>query len=175
MAEKIRYVRCDRCGRPIVEGSECIKDRMKAGIYCSVLCWAYSQGDFREVTLDEEAAEDSYLELIDSTVPVKKTKYSNVEVCDANEDEEMEKLAEIMGFAYKNYKGFKRGLDNNFVPQVAEKEIGLNKREELDFVEWCACTTAPNNSVSFNAGCQVSLLAYEFANGFMIFEHEESF
>lgn len=168
--ENMKFIRCDRCGRPIIKGGECINDKMKAGIYCSVLCWAYDNGDFKKNTLNEEIAENCYTKLIESNVPEGTRRYSNTVICDANEDEEMEYIADTFGYSYSSYQGFKKTLDNSFSPQLAKDE---RNSKALDFVEWVSAKTLPNHSVDFNAGVLVCTLAYEFANGFMVFQTEE--
>lgn len=168
--EKIKYVNCDRCGRPIIKGNECINDKVTAGIYCSVLCWAYDKGQFVKNTLNEEVVENCYLKFSEGFIPLDTKRYSNIEICDSNEDEEMEKLAELIGTSYSSYQGFFKAIDDKYKPQIAENEA---LKKKYDFIEWCSSYTKPCHSVDYNAGSLICRLAYEFANGYMIFEVEE--
>lgn len=168
--EKIKYVNCDRCGRPIIKGKECINDEMKAGIYCSVLCWAYENGHFKKNIMNDDVAENCYLSFKEGNIPADTKRYSNVEICDSNEDEEMEKLAALIGLSYSSYQGFIKSINSEYEPQMAGN---IESKKDYDFVEWCKSVTKPNHSVSFNAGVLTCSLAYEFANGYMVFEMEE--
>lgn len=167
--ERIKYVNCDRCGKPIVKGTKCINDKMKAGIYCSVLCWAYENGQFVENTINEETVENCYLKFKEGFIPLDTKRYSNIEICDSNEDEEMEKLAELIGVSYSSYLGFSPAIDKKYTPQLSS----LKEPNKGDFVEWCNSHTEPCHSVGYNAGTLICKLAYEFANGYMIFQVEE--
>lgn len=87
-------------------------------------------------------------------------KYSNTILTDDNFDEEIEKLASVIGIPFVNYEGFVDTLTPSYKCQIHEK----------GFEEWAMCVTCP--SVGTAEAYQKGYLAYEFGNGFVIFNFE---
>lgn len=87
-------------------------------------------------------------------------RYSEEILTDDNMDEEVEKLAELIGLPYSNYEKFVKTLDEGFNMQT----------HDLGFEEWLNMQTVPNSTGS--QAYQRGFLAYEFANGFIVFHFE---
>lgn len=88
-------------------------------------------------------------------------KYSDTILTDDNFDEEIEKLASVIGIPFVNYEGFVDTL----TPSVYTCQT-----HEKGFEEWIMCVTFP--SASMGEAYQKGFLAYEFGNGFVIFNFE---
>lgn len=91
-------------------------------------------------------------------------KYSDLIIVDENEDENMEKLADENNFRYSQYLGFVKELPKNF-----EKQENRNGYEE-----WIDCKVSPNHCINCVAPIVKTVIAYEFANGFMLFYERDS-
>lgn len=89
-------------------------------------------------------------------------KYSDVVLTDDNFDDELEKLSEIVGIHFNNYDNFVESLDNKFMCQI----------HTLGFEEWIICGAYPSIGSDCKQAYQREKLAYEFANGFIIFDFE---
>lgn len=87
-------------------------------------------------------------------------KYSEQFLTDDNFDEELEKLAELIGIPHTNYEKFEKELDSKFKEQT----------HSLGFSEWLksGIYSNPNSLDIYEKG----FLAYEFANGFIIFNFD---
>lgn len=92
-------------------------------------------------------------------------RYSDVVITDNNEDEEMEKLAEENGYPIWHYLGFEEKLPHN---KFYEQE------NEHGYAEWVCQKVLPNHSIDCVAPDVHNFMAYEFANGFMIFGERDS-
>lgn len=85
-------------------------------------------------------------------------KYSNTILTEDNFDDEYEKLVAIVEPPYNSYEGFVSALDGEFT--VQEHEKGFN--------EYLIQKVSPNrNNMQFHQ--HTVTLAYEFGNGFMVF------
>lgn len=89
-------------------------------------------------------------------------KYSNKILSDDNFDDEVEKLAEIIGIPHTNYDCFLEKLDNGFEVQ----------NHDLGFEEWINYQTIPGVGGGCLQAYQTGKLAYEFANGFIVMNFE---
>ena len=89
-------------------------------------------------------------------------RYSNVFLTDTNFDDELEKLSEIVGIHFNNYDSFVESLDNKFMCQT----------HTLGFEEWIISGVYPSVGSDYKQAYQKGKLAYEFANGFIIFDFE---
>ena len=76
----------------------------------------------------------------------------------------MEKLADENGFQYGQFIDFTKDLSKDFTKQI-------NKN---GYEEWVSVKTHPNHSIDCSSPIVVNTLAYEFANGFMIFGERDS-
>ena len=85
-------------------------------------------------------------------------RYSKTVLTDENFDEEMEKLAEIIGIPFTRFNKFVKELDNSFAVRT----------HYLGFDEW-ACVRIINQNPWTSEAYEDVYLAYEFGNGFMIF------
>ena len=85
-------------------------------------------------------------------------RYNKTVLTDENFDEEMEKLAEIIGIPFTCFKNFVKELDSSFAVRT----------HDLGFDEW-ACVKIINQNPSISEAYEDVYLAYEFGNGFMIF------
>lgn len=92
-------------------------------------------------------------------------RYSDLIIIDENEDENMEKLADENNFRYSQYLGFVKELPKNF-----EKQENRNGYEE-----WIAIKFYPNHCINCVAPIVITVCAFEFANGFMLFKERDSF
>ena len=86
-------------------------------------------------------------------------KYSEITITDDNSDAEMECLADQNGYRYNQYIGFVDKLDNGFTVQ----------QNKNGYEEWVTQKVSPNHSIDCIAPIIEAWLAYEFANGFMLF------
>ena len=86
-------------------------------------------------------------------------RYSDLVITDEIFDESMEKLAEETGFSHIQFLEFVKELSKGFTKQ--ENENG--------YEEWVSVKTYPNHCIDCVAATEVSVVAYEFANGFMLF------
>lgn len=91
-------------------------------------------------------------------------KYSDVILTDENFDEEVEKLAEIIGLHHTQYEDFVTKLDDKFKCQ----------EHDLGFEEWVKQIVKPNFAIDCAAPIFESWKAYEFGNGFVIFYDRDS-
>lgn len=66
-----------------------------------------------------------------------------------------------MGINHTSYNTFVDELDNNFSLQI-------NKGKE----EWIKSEVFANKGSDFKQSFQIGQLAYQFANGFMLFDYE---
>lgn len=89
-------------------------------------------------------------------------KYSNVILTDENFDTEIETLATIIGIPFTKYENFVEILPSGFTCQTHEK----------GFEEWICFETVPSFSSDCASAYQKGYLAYEFGNGFIIFNFE---
>ena len=90
-------------------------------------------------------------------------KYSNVPLTDDNFDTELDKLSEIAGIHLNSYDDFVDKLDDKFHCQT----------HPLGFEEWITCGIYPDVSSDCSQVCQKGKLAYQFGNGFIIFDFKE--
>ena len=90
--------------------------------------------------------------------------YSEVLITDDNEDEESEKLADQNGWAYCQYLGFFENLPSSF-----SKQENKNGYEEMVDVR-----TYPNHAIDCSAPIYTTVIAYQFANGYMCFGERDS-
>lgn len=90
-------------------------------------------------------------------------RYSDKIITDDNYDVEMEKLADENGFGY-NQSDFVEILDRRFTKQ--ENDQG--------YEEWVKQVVKPNHSIDCASPIIESELAYEFANGFIVFGERDS-
>lgn len=88
-------------------------------------------------------------------------RYSDTVLTDDNFDEEIEKLAELIGIPHTNYEGFVEKLGDSFTLQTGE-----NTNSE----EWIKSSTYPGNDGM--TAYQKGYLAYEFGNGFVVFNFD---
>lgn len=91
-------------------------------------------------------------------------RYSDLVIIDSNFDENMEKLADENDFRYNQFINFLKELPKDF-----KKQNGKNGYEE-----WVSVKTYPNHSIDCASPIIISTVAYEFANGFMIFGERDS-
>lgn len=91
-------------------------------------------------------------------------RYSDLFITDDNFDENMEKLADENNFSYGQFVAFLEKLPNGFTKQD-------NKN---DYEEWVSVKTYPNHAIDCVAPIVESIVAYEFANGFMLFGEHDS-
>lgn len=91
-------------------------------------------------------------------------RYSDLVIIDSNFDENMEKLADENDFRYNQFINFLKELPKDF-----KKQNGKNGYEE-----WVSAKTYPNYSIDCVSPIIISTVAYEFANGFMIFGERDS-
>lgn len=84
-------------------------------------------------------------------------RYSNEILTDDNFDEELEKLSNLVGIWHNNYDCFVKELDNSFSVQ----------KNEYGFDEWVSSNISSDSSGMI--ATQSCKLAYEFANGFIVF------
>lgn len=85
-------------------------------------------------------------------------RYSKTVLTDENFDEEMEKLAEIIGISFTRFKNFVKELDSSY--RVRTHYLG--------FGEW-VCVKIINQNPGISEAYEDIHLAYEFGNGFIIF------
>ena len=88
-------------------------------------------------------------------------KYSNVFITDENMDYELEQLCKKISISNNNCEGFTEKLEDGYTKQQAE-----------GFDEWIKCGSYPNKGSDFRQAIQKGFLAYEFANGFLVFNFE---
>lgn len=91
-------------------------------------------------------------------------RYSNLFITDDNFDENMEKLADENDFSYTQFITFLEKLPDGFTRQD-------NKN---GYEEWVSVKTYPNHVIDCVAPIIESVVAYEFANGFMLFGDRDS-
>ena len=58
--KKIRYMRCEKCGKLLKEGSIVIEDEQCVGAYCDIACWAESKGHFNKIKLTDEIVKENW-------------------------------------------------------------------------------------------------------------------
>ena len=87
-------------------------------------------------------------------------RYSEEILNDDNFDEEVEKLAELIGIPHTNYETFVEKLDDNYKKQT----------HDLGFEEWLKSEIYPSSS-GLEAN-ERGFLAYEFGNGFVVFNFD---
>ena len=85
-------------------------------------------------------------------------------ITDDNFDENMEKLADENGFQYNQFIKFLKELPKDFTKQI----------NKSGYEEWVSVKTYPNHSIDCASPIVVSTVAYEFANGFMVFGERDS-
>lgn len=88
-------------------------------------------------------------------------KYSNSILDDNNFDIELEELAKYTGIELNKYDNFLKKLDSKYECQ------SLN-----GFGEWVKYEIKPNKGSDFRQAYQVGKVAYEFENGFIVFDFE---
>lgn len=88
-------------------------------------------------------------------------RYSNTVLIDENFDEEIEKLAEIIGVSFMDFDKFIEELDSSFTLQT----------HNLGFDEW-VCVKIINQNPAISEASEDVHLAYEFGNGFVVFHFE---
>lgn len=95
-------------------------------------------------------------------------RYSDVYITDYNEDEEREKLCELLNQPY--YAGSFWETEDFKEDKRFEKTCD----EELDCEVWIAQVVLPNHAIDCIAPIIETAIAYEFANGFMVFGFRDS-
>ena len=88
-------------------------------------------------------------------------KYSNTILTDDNFDEELEKLCSKININYIEYESFFKKLPKDFT---------LQNNNGID--EWISYSINPDFSSDCKQAYQKGYLAYEFGNGFMVFNFE---
>lgn len=88
-------------------------------------------------------------------------KYSNTILTDNNFDEELEKLCDKVNISHNEYESFEEKLPKDFIVQ---DNNGID--------EWISYSINPDFSIDCIRAFQKGFLAYEFGNGFMIFNFE---
>lgn len=89
-------------------------------------------------------------------------KYSNKILNDDNFDEELEKLVIKLGFDSSYCNNFVKSLDDYWV-----KQEGVDGCDE-----YVKAKLVPNPNANFKQGVEVGQIAYEFGNGFIVFDYE---
>lgn len=92
-------------------------------------------------------------------------RYSNVIITDENFDEEMERLADQNNYNYSQCIGFAEKLSDDFIVQ----------QNDNGYEEWVCQKVYPDFSIDCVAPIIEAVVAYEFANGFMLFYDISSF
>ena len=88
-------------------------------------------------------------------------RYSNVILTDDNFDEELEKLCDFAGISIDCYSSFVNNIEDFILQENNERE------------EWIKVYGSfPNKSSNYEQAYQKGQLAYEFYNGFIIFDYE---
>lgn len=88
-------------------------------------------------------------------------RYSNVILTDDNFDEELEKLCDFTGIPTDCY--------NSFVDNIEGFELQENNKKE----EWIKTYGSfPDKGSDYRQAHQRGQLAYEFGNGFIVFDYE---
>ena len=88
-------------------------------------------------------------------------KYSNKILTDDNFDEEIEKLSDIIGFHHDNFDDFVKTIE------------GFEKQQHNNgFDEFIKSKIIPNKASDFKQASQKGKAAYEFGNGFILFNFE---
>ena len=93
-------------------------------------------------------------------------KYSKAILTDDNFDYEREKLEDKVGFDSDEFNKF---AYSNFVEKLDDK-FTLQFNDDLE--AWIACGSYPDKGSDFTSVIQKGQLAYEFGNGFMVFDYE---
>lgn len=91
-------------------------------------------------------------------------RYSDLVITDEIFDENMEKTAEENGFSHLQFLEFVEELPKGFTRQ--ENENG--------YEEWVSVKIYPNHCIDCVSPIVESVVAYEFANGFMLFGERDS-
>lgn len=91
--------------------------------------------------------------------------YSTEILTDANFDEELEKLCDLIGRHHSSYDEFVSKLSSDYKMQT----------HDLGFEEWLSCNikSSTNMKGDFTTAVQSGKLAYQFGNGFIILDFEE--
>ena len=91
--------------------------------------------------------------------------YSTEILTDANFDEELEKLCDLIGRHHSSYDEFVSELPSEYKMQT----------HDLGFEEWLLYSVKPGTNVKgdFTTVFQSGKLAYQFGNGFIILDFEE--
>lgn len=93
-------------------------------------------------------------------------KYSDLILTDENFDENMEKLADENDFSYGQYL--------KFVEKLPE-ELNFSRQDNKNgYEEWISTRTRPNHAIDCVSPIVESIVAYEFANGFILFGERDS-
>lgn len=92
-------------------------------------------------------------------------KYSDLILTDDNFDENMEKLADENGYNYSDYIDFVKELPEGFSKQINEN----------GYEEWILMKVYPDHSWDCIFPIIQTILAYEFANGFILFANIDAF
>lgn len=92
-------------------------------------------------------------------------RYSNVIITDENFDEEMERLADQNNYNYSQCIGFAEKLSDDFIVQ----------QNDNGYEEWVCQKVYPDFSIDCVTPIIEAVVAYEFANGFMLFYDISSF
>lgn len=88
-------------------------------------------------------------------------KYSNLILTDDNFDEELVKLCKKINISHTQYESFEPKLTNDF-----------HKQDNEGIEEWISYKILPDFSYDCSQVFQKGYLAYEFGNGFIIFNFE---
>jgi hypothetical protein len=89
----------------------------------------------------------------------------NISITDKNYDFEYEKICEENGYPYCIYSEFVEKLSSKFFKSTDENGCEI----------WCEVTFKPNYAIDCSSAIEEYQIAYEFANGFMVFHERSSF
>lgn len=93
-------------------------------------------------------------------------RYSDLIITDEIFDENMERLADENDFLYGQFLDFVEKLP---------KELNFTKQDNKNgYEEWISVRSLPNHAIDCISPIVESIVAYEFANGFMLFGERDS-
>ncbi len=95
-------------------------------------------------------------------------RYSDIYITDDNQDEEREKLCDLLNEPYYAGEFWETEIFRE------DKRFKKTYSEEFDCEVWVAQVFLPDYSIDCVAPIVETAIAYEFANGFMVFGFHDS-